>query len=231
MEYRMQVATAPRCALWLAAAWLAFAGSASAQEEPPQFDVLIGITRASYHAERLQLAPSGNRDLWVPARSGSRISPTLGAGVSVPLASVLSLRSEVLFVRKGVSSPSVVLDEIFVEFPLLVVLEMNWKDPIRLRAVAGLAPSLELRCSAKVAPPVSNGSGGGALADADCEDFRSESGDMGNVIGGGFGPFRVAGLSIMPEVRVVLGGADLLSDRTREKARHQTVSLLFGVTR
>jgi hypothetical protein len=139
--------------------------------------------------------------------------------------SLISLRSEALFVRKGVSSQSLVLDEIFVEFPLLVVLEMNWKDPIRLRAVAGLAPSLELRCSAKVAPP------GGALADADCEDFRSESGDMGNVLGGGFGPFRVAGLSIMPEVRVVLGGADLLSDRAREKARHRTVSLLFSVTR
>jgi hypothetical protein len=53
---------------------------------------------------------------------------------------------------------------------------------------------------------------------------------MGNVLGAGFGPVRVAGLSIMPEVRVVLGGADLLSDREREKARHRTVSLLLGVS-
>jgi hypothetical protein len=230
MEIPMKGARDPRCPLWLAAAWFAFAGRVWAQEEPPRFDVMIGVTRSSYHAERLQLAPSGNRDVWVSARSGSRVSPTLGAGVTVPLMSLLSLRSEALFVRKGVSSANVVLDEIFVEFPLLVVLEMTWKDPVRLRAVGGLAPSLELRCSAKVAQPVTSGSTG-ALAEADCEDFRSESGDMGNVLGGGFGPFRVAGLSIMPEVRLVLGGADLLSDRAREKARHRTVSLLFEVRR
>jgi hypothetical protein len=152
--------------------------------------------------------------------------------VSVPLVRLLSLRGEALLVRKGLSSSSVVLDEIYVEFPLLIEFEMMWKNPVRFRGVAGLAPALELRCSAKVAPPVADGgSGDRDLAPRDCQDFRSESGDIGNVFGGGFGPFRVAGLSVMPEVRLVLGGADLLSGRDREKARHKTFSLLMAVTR
>jgi hypothetical protein len=46
----------------------------------------------------------------------------------------------------------------------------------------------------------------------------------------GFGPFRVAGLAFMPEVRTVSGGADLLDD-TRRRARYRTWALLFGVTR
>jgi hypothetical protein len=216
--------------LWLTAASLVFAGDAAGQE--PTGDFLIGITRASYSSERLQAAPLGGNDIWVSVRSGSRVAPTLGAGVSVPLSRFLALRGEALLVRKGFSSPSVVLDEIFVEFPMLFELKMVWKDPVYLRAVAGLAPSRELHCSAKVAPPVSDGAGsaGGELRPADCQDFRSESGDIGNVFGAGFGPFRIAGLSIMPELRFVSGGADLLSSRAREKAHHRTFSLLFGVT-
>jgi hypothetical protein len=169
--------------------------------------------------------------VWSPIWSGSRIAPTLGGGVSIPLTGLLSLRAEALLVRKGLSSPSVVLDEIFLEFPLLLELQMTWKGPVRFRGVAGLAPGRELWCRAKVAPPVADAAGGGGLTPEDCREFRSESGDIGNVFGAGFGPFRIAGLSIMPEVRLVLGGADLLSERDREKARHRTVSLLLGVKR
>src|SRR5688572_22215853 len=92
--------------LWLTTASLVFAGGASGQE--PTGDFLIGITRASYSSERLQAAPLGGSDIWVSVRSGSRVAPTLGAGVSVPLARFLAVRGEALLVRKGFSSPSVV---------------------------------------------------------------------------------------------------------------------------
>jgi hypothetical protein len=226
----MKGARFPRCLLWLATTWLVFAGGAAGQEAP-QGNLLIGVTRASYNSERLRSAGSFGTDVWAPVWSGSRVSPTLGAGVSVPVMRLLSLRAEALLVRKGLSSPTVVLDEIFLEFPLLFEFGMMWKDPVRFRGVVGVAPSREIRCSAKVAPSVPVGSDGGELATADCQDFRSEAGDIGNVFGAGFGPVRLAGLSIMPEVRLVLGGADLLSERDREKARHRTVSLLLWVTR
>jgi hypothetical protein len=221
----------PRCLILLAATSLITAGGASAQELAG--DVLIGVSRSHYLAEALRAAPSGGIDQWVRVRSGSRIAPTLGVGVSAPLARLLSLRGELLVVRKGLSSASVVLDEIYLEIPLLLEFEMTWKGPVRFRAVAGVAPSRELRCSAKVAPPVADlsGSGDPRLVPADCDDFRTESGDIGNVFGAGFGPFRVAGLALMPELRLVLGGADLIAERNRERARHRTLSLLVGVTR
>jgi hypothetical protein len=163
--------------------------------------------------------------------------PVLGVGGSVRVLGPVWVRAEALTVTKGYAKPNVSHRALYLELPVLLEIVLPWRHEVKLRAVAGVAPSSEVSCSAHVQLPYGRMQWIGSPVDfpVDCDENR-ERNDVGRVYGGGFGPFTVAGLKITPELRIVSGsvhssGTDLEPREGELRSRHRTWSAVVSISR
>jgi hypothetical protein len=226
--------------LTLLIAGLAVSGSGlDAQGMRAEF--ILGASRSDFRSESWYVpypgGPSSER--WEASRAGSLLRPVLGVGASAQLAGPLWARAEAVAVTRGYSEPTLSRRSLYLEVPLLLEVMLPWRNGVSLRALAGVAPSTEVSCSADVELPYGGMRwiGPPVQMPVECGEER-ERNDIGRVYGAGFAAFEVGGFDITPELRMVRGrmhggGANASGEPSEGavRSRYRTWSLMVSVSR
>jgi hypothetical protein len=210
---------------------LALLAPSQASAQQVRGELLVGMSRTGYRSQRWYdddpTQPS-ILEAWSDDTAGSIIRPVFGIAGAVQLLGPMWVRAEATTVTKGYAGRYSSHRVLFLEVPLLLEMTLPWAGDAGVRALAGVAPGIEVSCSAHVQLPRGAMRWIGPPIDypVPCSRERTPN-DFGGVLGLGVGSFRVGGVTFQPELRAFIGRVQR-SDNYRW--RHRTLSTMLRVS-